>query len=258
MALPHALRFTEHSLVSYRRTWRGTAISTFLTPILYLFAMGMGLGSLVDRGAGDATLEVTYLQFLGPGLLAASAMQTAVGDSSWGVMAGIEWRRTWHAILATPMRVRDVVLGQLAWVVLRLTLMATWYAVVLALFGIAPITRTVLAIPFAILLGLAFAAPMLGFTASVKDSQALTYVFRFGIVPLFLFSGTFFPIEQLPAVVQPFSRAVPLWHGVQLIRPVILDQPTAWSPWAHVGVLIGFIALGLVFAIARMERRLQP
>ncbi len=258
MALPTALRLTEHSLVGYRRTWRGSAVSTFLTPILYLLAMGMGLGSLVDRGAGDASLDVTYLQFLGPGLLAATAMQIGVGDSAFPVMAGIEWRKTYHAILATPMRVRDLVLGQLAWIVLRLTLMATWYAVVLALFGIASLTRTILAVPFAVLTGLAFAGPMLGFTARAKDSQALTYVFRFGVVPLFLFSGTFFPVEQLPEAAQPLSRIVPLWHGVQLIRPTVLGTDSAWSPWAHVAVLLAFAAVGATFAVRQMTKRLQP
>jgi lipooligosaccharide transport system permease protein len=258
VTLPAALRFTEHELVGYRRVWRGTAVSTFLTPILYLLAMGVGLGTLVDRGAGDAALEVSYLAFLGPGLLAATAMQTGVGDASWPVMAGIEWRKTYHAVLATPMEVHDLVLGRLGWIAIRLTLMATWYAVVLTLFGIAPLTRTLLAVPLAILLGLSFSGPMLAFTASVKNSQALTSVFRFGVIPLFLFSGTFFPIEQLPSAVRPLSRIIPLWHGVQLIRPTVLGTDSAWSPWAHTAVLVAFLAIGTWVAIERMRRRLKP
>jgi len=258
VGLPSALRLAEAEAVAYRRTWRGSAVSTFLTPILYLLAMGLGLGTLVDRGVGEASLDVTYLQFLGPGLLAATAMQMGVAEASWPVMAAIEWRKTYHAILATPMEVRDVVIGHLAWLVVRLTLMAAWYAVVLALFGIASFGRTLMAIPLAILLGLSFAAPMLIFTAWMKGSQGLTHVFRFGVLPMFLFSGTFFPIEQLPGWIQPLSRIIPLWHGVQVIRGVILDQPTAWSPWAHIGVLVACIALGVVFAIRRMERRLRP
>jgi lipooligosaccharide transport system permease protein len=258
VGLPTALRHTEHELVGYRRVWRGSAVSTFLTPILYLVAMGMGLGTLVDRGAGEATLEVSYLAFLGPGLLAATAMQTGVGDAAWPVMAGIEWRKTWHAILATPMGIRDLVLGRLGWISIRLALMAVWYALVLTAFGIAPITRTLLGVPLAILLGLSFSGPMLAFTARSHDGQALTHVFRFGIVPLFLFSGTFFPIERLPDWIEPVSRLIPLWHGVELIRMAVLGWETTWSPWAHAAVLVAFLVAGSALAVRLLERRLKP
>ena len=253
-----ALRVLEWELVGYRRSWRGSAVSTFLTPILYLAAMGLGLGTLVDRGAGSAQLDVDYVAFLAPGLLAAAAMQTGAADASWPVMAGIKWRRSYDAILATPVTVPDLVLGHLGWITLRLALMGTWYAVVIRLFGIAPLDRTLLAVLPAMLVGLAFAGPMLAYTATVDDAMGLTNLYRFGIVPLFLFSGTFFPVEQLPDVVEPLAVLTPLWHGAQLVRGTTLGWETAWPWWAHTAVLVACLAVGSWLAIRQLQRRLKP
>lgn len=253
-----ALRILEAEALHYRRAWRGSVVSTFLTPILYLLAMGMGLGSLVDRGAGTTDLGgITYLAFLGPGLLAASAMQTGAGDAAWPVMAGIKWRKTYLAILATPIRVRDIVLGHLAWIGVRLTVMAVWFAVVLWAFGIAPLWRGLLAVPFALLAGLAFAGPVMAFTATLKDHQGLTHLFRFGLVPLFLFSGTFFPVEQLPDVMEPVAVLTPLWHGVELIRATVLGTSPAWPAAVHTALLVAVLALGTALATRRLQRRLR-
>lgn len=256
MAASAALRVFEAEAVHYRRAWRGSAVSTFLTPILYLLAMGMGLGTLVDRGAGTAELDVGYLEFLGPGLLAATAMQLGASDAAWPVMAGIKWRRTYEAILATPVAVRDIVAGHLAFTALRLLLMATWFVVVLRLFDIAPVPQGLLAIGPAVLTGLAFSAPIMALTSSLRSEQGLTHLFRFGIVPLFLFSGTFFPIEQLPDALEPLAAVTPLWHGVELIRGAALGMSPAWHPVSHVAVLLGFVAVGRVLAVRRLQRRL--
>lgn len=256
------LRVLEGGLIGYRRTWRGSAVSTFLTPILYLAAMGLGLGTLVDRGAGQATLPVDYLAFLAPGLLAASAMQTGANDAAWPVMAGIKWRKTYQAVLATPVTVPDLVVGHLTWTAIRLALMGLWYAVVIWLFGVAPLDRTLLAVPPAILTGLAFAGPVMAFTATVNDAQGLTHLFRFGLVPLFLFSGTFFPVEQLPDALEPLAVVTPLWHGAELVRGTMLERPVdwpiAWPVWAHVAVMLGFLVGGAALAVRQLEGRLKP
>jgi lipooligosaccharide transport system permease protein len=252
------LRVVEAHLVGYRRTWRGSAVSTFLTPILYLAAMGLGLGTLVDEGAGRAQLEVSYLAFLAPGLLAATAMQTGAGDAAWPVMAGIKWRKSFDAVLATPVTVLDLVVGHLTWIGIRLTLMGVWYAIVIRLFDVAPLGRTLLAVVPAILVGLAFAGPVMAYTATVDDAQALTHLFRFGLVPLFLFSGTFFPVEQLPDALEPLAVITPLWHGAELVRGTVLDWPTAWPVWAHVAVMVAFLVVGSALAVRQLERRLKP
>jgi lipooligosaccharide transport system permease protein len=251
-----ALRVLEAEAVHYRRAWRGSVVSTFLTPILYLLAMGVGLGQLVDRGAGEAALDVPYLAFLAPGLLAATAMQTGTGDAAWPVMAGIEWRKSWLAILATPVRVQDLVVGHLAWTGVRLVTMALWFAVVMRLFDVAPLGRSLLAVLPAVLLGLAFSGPVMALTAVLKSSQGLTNLFRFGVVPLFLFSGTFFPVEQLPDWIEPVAVVTPLWHGAELVRASALGNAPAWPAVAHVAVLAAFLVAGTALATRNLRRRL--
>lgn len=253
MAAP-ALRVLEGQIRAYRHTWRGSVISTFVMPVLFLGAMGLGLGRLVE--GGPALEGLTYLQFVGTGLLAASAMQVAASDGSFPVMAGMKWRKTYHAALATPVAARDLAAGHLAWIVVRLVLAAAVYAVVLALFGVAGIGRTVLGVGPALLTGLAFAAPIMAFAARLHSDYGLAALFRFGVMPLFLFSGTFFPVSQLPDWVEPLAVLTPLWHGVQLTRLVTLASPPALHPLVHVAVLLGCFAAGAWLTVRAFERRL--
>ena len=251
-----SLRVVEVGARVYRRTWRGSVISTFLNPMLYLLAMGVGLGQLVDEGGGSATLDLPYLTFLAPGLLAATAMQTAAGEASYPVMAGIKWRKTYEAALATPISVTDLVVGHLGWITVRLTFVTGVFALIMTMFGATTLTEGMLSIPFAVLTGLAFAAPITAYTARLKRETGLAMLFRFGIVPLFLFSGTFFPIEQLPDAIEPLAYAVPLWHGVALCRSFALGLPFEVAPVISVAYLVVWIAVGTVLAIRQMRRRL--
>jgi lipooligosaccharide transport system permease protein len=253
-----ALRVAEGEAVSYRRSWRGSAVSSFLTPVLYLAAMGIGLGGLVDRGAGTATLEVEYLLFLGPGLLAATAMQVGASEGAWPVMAGVEWRKTYRAVLATPVTPGQLVAGHLVWMAVRLVLVAVWFAVVLTLFDVAPLARGLAAVPAAVLVGLAFGAPMTAVAASSPDHQRLTFAFRYGVVPLFLFSGTFFPVEQLPDPIEPLAVLTPLWHGVELVRALVTGTPPAWHPAAHLAVQVATLVAGGLLARRALARRVTP
>jgi lipooligosaccharide transport system permease protein len=252
----HSGRVVEASARVYRRTWRGSVISTFLNPVLYLLAMGVGLGQLVDDGSGSTSLGIEYLTFLAPGLLAATAMMTGAGDASWPVMAGIKWRKTYEAVLATPVGVPELMIGHLAWVGVRLVFVTVVYSSVMTAFGATTVVEGLLAIPPAVLTGLGFAAVVTGYTARLKDEQGLSSLFRFAIMPLFLFSGTFFPIEQLPGWTQPAAYATPLFHGVSLCRGLALDAEFAVNPWVSIAYLIAMLALGLVLAIVLMRRRL--
>lgn len=257
MAAPTAFRVLEAHAVSYRHTWRGSVITTFLNPVLYLAAMGIGLGTLVDRGAGEATLEgITYLAFLAPGLLAATAMQTGTGDASYPVMAGMKWIKTYHAALSTPVRTRDIVLGHLGWVAVRLAFTTVVFAAVMASFGAAPIGRALLAVGPAMLTGLAFAAAVTGYTAALESEYGLSSLFRFGIVPMFLFSGTFFPITQLPGWIQPVAYLTPLWHGVALARATALGESPPWAASSHLGYLLLWVAIGVAVSMFNFRRRL--
>lgn len=256
MAAPPALRVVEYGARVYRRTWRGSVISTFLNPVLYLLAMGVGLGKLVDQGSGSSDLAIPYLTFLAPGLLAATAMQTAAGDASYPVMAGIKWRKTFHAALATPIRVGDLVAGHLGWVTIRVTFVSVVYAAIMTAFGATSPLQGLLAVPPAVLTGAAFAAAVTAYTARLKDETGLSTLFRFGIVPLFLFSGTFFPISQLPDLVEPLAYATPLFHGVSLCRGLALGLPFE-AHWAiSVAYLAAWVAAGAWLSLRVMRRRL--
>lgn len=257
MAVAAAMRVIEAHARVYRRTWRGSVISTFLSPVLFLIAMGIGLGALVDQGAGRADLGgIPYLSFLAPGLLAATAMQTGAGDGSWPVMAGIRWTKTYFATLATPIGIRDLVVGHLGWVALRLTFVSVVFIGVMAGFGAGHGVGVALAVIPAVLTGLAFSAGTTAFAAYLETDTGLSALFRFGIVPMFLFSGTFFPISQLPAWLQPIANVVPLWHGVELARGAALDLPTAWPPLLHIGYLMIWIVFGTLIAFRTFRGKL--
>ena len=257
-----ALRVFEHRLLDYRRTWRGTLFSSFLSPALFLAAMGIGLGSYVDASGGlegtGVPAGVAYAAFLAPGLLAANAMQTASTEATFPIAAAIMWIRQFPAMLATPITVRDIVIGQIAWWTVRFTTVAAIFVVVAAVMGAAHSVAIVLAIPAAILTGLAFATPIAAFTAQLKRTEYFNLLFRFVITPLFLFSGTFFPVEQLPAFLQPIAVLTPLYHGVALTRGLALEAIGPLEIAIHAGYLVVLAIVGAVLFNRLLQRRLVP
>jgi lipooligosaccharide transport system permease protein len=253
-------RVVELRAMEYRRTYRASLTSTFLNPVLFLLAMGVGLGTYVDR-SGSATQALgglSYLQFLAPGLLAATTMQAAAFESTFPIMAGLTWQKTFHAMYATPISPRDIVLGNLTWVALRLTMIAAIFTVVMALFGAAASPLIILGIPAAVLTGMAFSAPIAAFSATQRTPEKFNAVFRFGITPLFLFSGTFFPISNLPAVIQPIAWLSPLWHGVELSRSLALGTigQAPLLALVHVAILAAIFLAGAWWAFRTVETRL--
>ena len=264
MAAP-AVRVLEHELLVYRRAWRGSIFSSFLSPVLCLAALGLGLGSLVDAagaagetgGAGGAALAgVSYLAFLAPGLLASTAMQTAAGESTFPVMAGLVWVKSFHGMIATPIRPSDVVVGKLTYIGLRLLLVIGAFFVVTVLFGAVTGPGAILTVPAALLTGLAFAAPIAAYSATQRDADGFNALFRFGVIPLFLFSGTFFPISQLPEILQVVAVLTPLWHGVDLCRSLALGTVEPMVAAIHVAYLGTMTAVGVAAALVTFRRRL--
>jgi lipooligosaccharide transport system permease protein len=253
-------RVVELRAMQYRRTFRASIFSSFLNPVLFLASMGIGLGTYVDRSgtASQALGGLSYLQFLAPGLLAATAMQAAAFESTFPIMAGLQWQKVFHAMYATPIRPRDIVLGNLAWIAIRLASIAAIFTIVMTLFGAAASPLILLAIPAAVLTGLAFATPIAAFSATQRTPEKFNAVFRFGITPLFLFSGTFFPISNLPAVIQPIAWLSPLWHGVELSRGLALGTAGANPGLAivHVAVLAAIGIAGALWAFRTVEERL--
>jgi lipooligosaccharide transport system permease protein len=250
-----AARILQRNLLVYRRTWRGSLFGSFLTPLLYLTAMGIGLAKLMTSGAQDMLGGVSYVDFLGPGILASSCMQSASFESTYPIMGKIMWRRNYEAILATPIQVHHLLLGELSWIAFRMTTMSSVFLVVLTLFGIPRSPLALLAIPFAVLTGLSFAAPIMAFSATRTNDSGFAALFRFVINPLFLFSGTFFPVSQLPDAVEWVAAATPLYHGVALIRGAVLDaMPSSWP--LHLGYLLVFLAVTASIAYRSLYRRL--
>lgn len=254
-AIAGAARVLQRNLLVYRRTWRGSMFGSFLTPLLYLTAMGIGLSQLMARGGSELLGGVPYLDFLGPGILASSCMQTASFESTYPIMGKISWRRNYEAILATPIEVHHLLIGELSWIAFRLTTMATVFLVVLALFGIPRSPLALLAIPAAVTTGVAFAAPIIAFSATRTNDSGFAALFRFIINPLFLFSGTFFPVSQLPDAVEWVAAATPLYHGVALVRGAVLDaMPSTWP--LHVAYLAVWVAITGYIAYRLLRRRL--
>ncbi|MGN6686510.1 MAG: ABC transporter permease [Actinomycetales bacterium] len=250
-------RAFEHWLAFYRRTWRGSIFSTVLEPLGYLAAMGVGLATLVNRGNGGGVGGVGYLQFVAPGILAAVAMQTASFESTYPVMGAVKWNKQYVGMMATPLRPIDAFLGHLLFVMLRITIAATVFAIVIALFHGFGSWLGVFCVPVAVLTGLAYAPAIFAFTVTRENDAGFAMLYRFGIVPMFLFSGTFFPVSQLPDWLEPLAWVVPLWHGVTLSRGLALGSPgSGVLVVVHVAYLAAWALAGGWIAARCFERRL--
>ena len=247
------LRVAAQCMAVYRRTWRGSLIVSFVSPLLFLAAMGVGLGGLVRSGGVGG---VSYVRFLAPGLLAATAMQTASLEMSYRVMAKVRWQRLYDALLATPLTVPSLVAGEAAWLAVRLGMAAASYLVVMALFGVPTSVAVLLVLPAAVLCGLAFGLPIMAFAVSLRSDQGFAALNRFVVIPLFLLSGPFFPIGQLPRPLQGIAWTAPLSHGVALCRGIVLGTLDAPSALLHTGVLFAYAAAGAILAVAALRRRL--
>lgn len=261
VAPPHRTRFlwwraTSSWLVVARRWWRSLVLRSFLEPLLYLFGLGFGLGTLVDAG-GNAPAGAPYAAYVAAGVLAASAMQSAFSEASWPVLGAIKWQRQYLAQLATPLRVGDVLLGHLVFMLLRLVVSVVPFWLVMVGFGLVSWPSAPWAVPAAVLCGLAFAAPIAAFSASIDNYTSFALLLRFGIIPMFLFAGVFFPVSDLPVWVQPVVWATPLFHGVELTRAASLGTGTDLpSVLGHVAYLLLFALGGLAVAARAYARRL--
>jgi len=250
-----ALRVFEHHMTVYRRTWKGSLFMSFVSPVLFLAAMGLGLGSLISRGPVRTIDGVSYLVFIAPALLAASAMQSAYVETTYPIMARIQWQRTYEGMLATPIAVLDVLAGEFGWLAFRLALGSSAFFLVMLLFGTIHSGLAVLAIVVAVLTGLAFAAPIFAWTATRRTDQSFALIGRFLITPLFLLGGVFFPLHQLPQLLQGIAWLTPLAHGVALARSLSLGV-LAPSAGIHLAVLLLYAAIGITAARITLQRRL--
>jgi len=250
------LRVVEHHAFVYRRTWHGSVFSTFLNPVLYLAALGVGLGAFVDQSNPAGIEGVTYAMFLAPGILVASAMNTATFESTYPVMAGIRWLKTYVGMILSPLNARHVATGQLLWAGVRVALGGVIFLAVMIAFGATGISQALLMLPVAILTGLAFAAPIQAFAAAQTNDAPFASLFRFVIMPMFIFSGTFFPISQLPDLLQLVAVATPLWHAVSLSRGIALGMLDPAVAVINLTYLSAMVVVGLLWSYRTFDRKL--
>lgn len=239
----------------YKRTWRGSIIGRFLSPLFFLLSMGLGLGALVDDRAGGVD-GLPYLQFVVPAIVATQAMWVAMGESTYQVLGYIKWNMGYHAMLASPLGIRDILVGHLLSIAGHLTVATTIFMAVAALFGGFSSWWALLSLPIAVLTGMAFTVPIFAFTARQEGDSGFNILFRWVMTPLMLFSGTFFPVDQLPLWMQPVAWLTPLWHGVEASRQVATGQVDWLSLLLHLLVLVAFVAVGWVLAVHSFTTRL--
>jgi lipooligosaccharide transport system permease protein len=227
-------------------------------PFLYLTAMGVGLGSFIDDNAGPGALGgASYLAFIAPGLLAITAMQTAIGETTYPVMGGFKWHRVYFSMAASPLKTADIVAAQLLFVLARILITCGFFALILALYSaIGTWWQAILVLAVVILIGAAHATPMIAIASRMRSESGFALVFRLGVAPMSLFSGAFFPISQLPHVIQWLAYVTPVWHGVDLCRMLTLGGGSAWLAVVHIAYLAAFVAVGWYFSVTGFTRRL--
>jgi lipooligosaccharide transport system permease protein len=255
MATPPVLRVVEREMRVFARLWRGVVFSTFLAPVLFLAAMGLGLGGLVDAHSGKVA-GLTYLDFVAPGLLVASAMQIAANEAMWPVLGAVKWVKNFHATVATSITAGELVVGYVLWISLRAVMGSAAFFLVAVVLGAVPSAWGVLAIPVAALCAAAFCAPLAAFSVGLESDLAFPVIMRVIVLPLFLFSGTFFPISQLPSGLRPLADVSPLWHGVQLARGATTGTLNVGPDIVHVLVLLACVGAGVLWGRRTFTRRL--
>jgi lipooligosaccharide transport system permease protein len=255
MAVPAITRYVEREARIWFKHWSAWAFSFFVAPLLFLGSMGLGLGSYVDEG-NQSIAGMDYLTFVAPGLLAGAVMQNVAGDSMWSIMGGWKWQGYFTAAVSTPLTPADVFGGWLLWRAVLAALTAVSFVASAALLGGVPSAWAVLAIPAAMLCALAFSAALAAFSITRETDASFPVVFRLVIMPMFVFSGTFFPVSELPSYIQPLAKVTPLWHTVELCRGATTGTLGFAEALGHTTFLLGCIAVGWVLAVRGFNRRL--
>jgi lipooligosaccharide transport system permease protein len=248
-----ALLLIERNIYLYRSGWL-VIFSGFFEPLFYLLAIGLGIGGIIGTIPGPQGQEIPYAVFVAPALLASASMNGAIAESTFNVFFKLNYQKTYDAVLSTPLGPGDVALGEIGWAMIRSTLYAVGFVVVIVVLGLAQSPLVLLAIPAATLLAFAFAAVGMAGTTFMRSWQDFDMI-QLVVLPLFLFSGTFYPLDAYPDALRVVVQLTPLWHGVDLIRglttgivgPVML---------VHVVYLTVMGLVGLVIVSRRLDKLL--
>jgi len=230
-------------------TWLVVA-SGFVEPVLYLFAFGFGLGNLIGGVQDGSGAPVSYAAYIAPALLATSAMNGAIYDSTWNVFFKMHFDKLYQGMLSTSLGPLDVAMGEIAWALLRGLAYAIGFMVVVTPLGLIPSWWGVLAVPAAVLIAFGFASLGMGITSYLKSFQQMNWI-NLIMLPMFLFSGSFYPLNVYPQWLQTVIQALPLWQAIDLIRGLTLGNLN-WSMLGHVAYFAVMIVLGLMFTTRRL------
>ena len=252
---PPIVRVLEREAVVFRRMWWSSIGFALVGPIMFLGALGLGLGGIVDDRTGEID-GLSYLQFITPGLLVGAAMQASAGDSLWPVMGGFKWIGNFKGMVATPVTPGDIYGARVLWSAARAALYGAAFLVVATALGGVQSAWGILGVAVAGLCALAFAAPITAFSATQDDDTAFPLIMRLGIIPLFLFSGTFFPIERLPPLAERIAVFSPLWHAAELARSATTGRFDGAETALHLAVLLAFVTAGWLWGTRTFTRRL--
>ncbi|WP_049822112.1 ABC transporter permease [Arthrobacter sp. H41] len=227
-------------------------VSGFFEPVLYLVSMGVGLGALVGTVVGPGGQEISYAAYIAPALLAVSAMNGAVYDSTWNVFFKMNFAKLYQGMLYTSLGPLDVAIGEIFLALLRGAMYATGFTAVMGLMGLITTPWALLMVPAAVLVAFGFASFGMGITSFMKTFQQMEWI-NFVMLPMFLFSATFYPLSVYPQAIQWFIQALPLWHGVELLRQLSVG---IFSPatLVHVSYFLVMIALGILLTTLRLRK----
>ncbi len=244
----------------YKRRWRGSIVISVANPILFLIAIGAGIGRLVtpsaDSPAAAALGGVTYLAFFAPGMLAAASMQNGIIEGAQ-VVRGRMADGPYQPAITSPLEPSDILLGHVLYMAVRIAMSAAAFLVVMVAMGAAHSWLVLLTLPAATLTGLAFATPTAAWGATVDEPGRVNDLFKWVVMPMYLFSGTFFSTDQLPGWAQSVVALTPLWHGVELCRTLSLGTATWTASAVHVGYLVALTVLGLALATRTFRTHLH-
>ena len=250
-----ALTVLETNLTAYRRVWRGSVLSSFVLPILFVVGFGIVVGNIVDAGG---RLGTPYLDYIVPGMLASSIVNIAFGESAWPIMSKFKWIRLYHGWIAAPLRIADIVGGELLFLLVRVLSTATVFLLVTSVFGAVHSWWAPAAVLVCGLLGLAVAAPVLAFAANVQQDGYFPLLMRFVVIPMTLFAEVFFPISRLSEPLRWLAYVSPLWHAVVLCRACTLPGFGLpwWSVLGHLAYLAAWAGTGFWLALVAYRRQL--
>ncbi|MBN9154140.1 MAG: ABC transporter permease [Microbacterium sp.] len=241
----------QRGLIAARSSSWVVVVSGFFEPVFYLASMGLGLGKLIGDVQTSGGVEVSYAAFIAPALLAVSAMNGAIYDSTWNVFFKLTYGKLYEGMLATSLGPLDVALGEILYALLRGLLYATGFMIIMQILGLNLAWTAILAIPAVLLIAFGFASLGMAVTSYMKTFQHMDWI-NIVLLPMFLFSATLYPISIYPDGVQAVIKAFPLWHGVELVRGLttgVLSPDMLW----HVLYYVVMIAVGLVFTTRRLR-----